>query len=165
MYRHDFLRVPVYCGDAVKSHLPKTGTFEVDGYYYTHCSRGSLFEELALVDGVDSERITVFDVYSLFSSRYAIFEMINDFKDDVRLHDIVKFNKYDRTFRVYIVLDGDDLSLFNAYRHISIEDFSIVRNKLNTFNSVLSGYYLETRIKDIEEYLNKCVISTVIIGD
>nr|DAN56444.1 MAG TPA: hypothetical protein [Bacteriophage sp.] len=51
---------------------------------------------------------TVFDVYSLFSSRYAIFEMINDFKDDVRLHDIVKFNKYDRTFRVYIVLDGDD---------------------------------------------------------
>lgn len=108
---------------------------------------------------------TVFDVYSLFSSRYAIFEMINDFKDNVRLHDIVKFDKYERTFRVYIVLDGDDLSLFNTYRSISIEDFSDVRNKINTFNSVLSGYYLETRIKDIEEYLNKCVISTVIIGN
>ena len=108
---------------------------------------------------------TVFDVYSLFSSRYAIFEMINDFKDDVRLHDIVKFDKYERTFRVYIVLDGDDLSLFNTYRSISIEDFSDVRNKINTFNSVLSGYYLEKRLKDIEEYLNKCVISTVIIGD
>lgn len=91
--------------------------------------------------------------------------MINDFKDDVRLHDIVKFDKYERTFRVYIVLDGDDLSLFNTYMSISIEYFSDVRNKINTFNSVLSGYYLETRIKDIEEYLNKCVISTVIIGD
>lgn len=83
--------------------------------------------------------------------------------DDI--NDIVKFDKYERTFRVYIVLDGDDLSLFNTYRSISIEDFSDVRNKINTFNSVLSGYYLETRIKDIEEYLNKCVISTVIIGD
>lgn len=63
MYRHDFLRIPVYCGDAVKSHLPKTGTFEVDGYYYTHCSRGSLFEELVLLDGVDSEQITEFEFY------------------------------------------------------------------------------------------------------
>lgn len=63
LYRHDFLRIPVYCGDAVKSHLPKTGTFEVDGYYYTHCFRGSLFEELVLVDGVDSEQITEFEFY------------------------------------------------------------------------------------------------------
>lgn len=108
---------------------------------------------------------TIFDVYSLFSSRYAIFEMIDDFKDDVRLHDIVKFDKYERTFRVYIVLDGDDLSLFNTYRPISIEDFSDVINKINTFNSVLSGYYLEKRLKDIEMYFNKCVVETVIIGD
>lgn len=108
---------------------------------------------------------TVFDVYSLFSSRYDIFEMINDFKDDVRLHDIVKFDKYERTFRVYIILGSDDLSLFNTYTPISTEDFSDVRNKLNTFNSVLSGYYLETKIKDIKKYLNGCVVDTVTIGD
>jgi hypothetical protein len=108
---------------------------------------------------------TVFDLYSLFSSRYDIFEMINDFKDDVRLHDIVKFDKYERTFRVYIILGGDDLSLFNTYTPISTEDFSDVRNKLNTFNSVLSGYYLEKRLKDIEMYFNRCIIETVIIGD
>lgn len=107
---------------------------------------------------------TVADVYSLFNSRYDIFEMINDFKDDVRLHDIVKFDKYERTFRVYIVLGGDDLSLFNTYTPISTEDFSDVRNKLNTFNSVLSGYYLEKRLKDIEMYFNRCIIDTVIIG-
>lgn len=108
---------------------------------------------------------TVDNVYSLFSSRFGIFKMIDNFMDDVRLHDIVKFNKYEITFRVYIVLGGDDLSLFNTYTPISIEDFSDVINKINTFNSVLSGYYLEARLKDIEEYFNKCVIGTVIIGD
>lgn len=106
---------------------------------------------------------TVFDVYSLFSSRNDIFEMINDFKDDTRLEDAVIFNKYERTFRVYIKLDGEDLSLFNTYTKISLEDFSDVRNKINTFNSVLSGYYLETRLKDIERYLSTCVVGTVII--
>jgi hypothetical protein len=64
LYRHDFLRIPVYCGDAVKSHLPKTGTFEVDGYYYTHCYKDSLFEELVLVDScVDAEQLTEFEFY------------------------------------------------------------------------------------------------------
>ena len=108
---------------------------------------------------------TVCDVYSLFNSRFGIFKMIDNFKNDVRLEDVVSFDKYERTFRVYIKLDGDDLSLFNTYTNISLEDFSVVRNKINTFNSVLSGYYLEERLKDIEDYLNKCVIGTVIIGD
>ena len=108
---------------------------------------------------------TVCDVYSLFNSRFGIFKMIDNFKNDVRLENVVSFDKYERTFRVYIKLDGDDLSLFNTYTNISLEDFSVVRNKINTFNSVLSGYYLEERLKDIEDYLNKCVIGTVIIGD
>lgn len=108
---------------------------------------------------------TVCDVYSLFNSRFGIFKMIDNFKNDVRLEDVASFDKYERTFRVYIKLDGDDLSLFNTYTNISLEDFSVVRNKINTFNSVLSGYYLEERLKDIEDYLNKCVIGTVIIGD
>ena len=108
---------------------------------------------------------TVCDVYSLFNSRFGIFKMIDNFKNDVRLESVVSFDKYERTFRVYIKLDGDDLSLFNTYTNISLEDFSVVRNKINTFNSVLSGYYLEERLKDIEDYLNKCVIGNVIIGD
>lgn len=108
---------------------------------------------------------TVCDVYSLFNSRFGIFKMIDNFKNDVRLENVVSFDKYERTFRVYIKLDGDDLSLFNTYTNISLEDFSVVRNKINTFNSVLSGYYLEERLKDIEDYLNKCVIGNVIIGD
>lgn len=108
---------------------------------------------------------TVCDVYSLFNSRFGIFKMIDNFKNDVRLENVVSFDKYERTFRVYIKLDGDDLSLFNIYTNISLEDFSVVRNKINTFNSVLSGYYLEERLKDIEDCLNKCVIGTVIIGD
>ena len=109
---------------------------------------------------------TVEDVYSLFSSRFDIFEMIDSFRNDIRLENVVSFDKYERTFRVYIKLDGDDLSLFNTYTvQISLEDFSDVRNKINIFNSVLSGYYLETRLKDIEKYFNKCVIGTVIIGD
>ena len=108
---------------------------------------------------------TVCDVYSLFNFRFGIFKMIDNFKNDVRLENVVSFDKYERTFRVYIKLDGDDLSLFSTYTKISLEDFSVVRNKINTFNSVLSGYYLEERLKDIEEYLNKCAIGTVIIGD
>lgn len=108
---------------------------------------------------------TVCDVYSLFGSRFGIFGMINDFKDDIRLDGVVSFNMYERTFRVYIKLNNEDLSLFNTYTKISLDDFSDVRNKINTFNSVLSGYYLETRLKDIEEYLNKCVVGTVIVGD
>lgn len=108
---------------------------------------------------------TVCVVYSLFNSRFGIFKMIDNFRNDVRLENVVSFDKYERTFRVYIKLDGDDLSLFNTYTKISLEDFSVVRNKINTFNSVLSGYYLEARLKDIEEYLSKCVIDTVIIGD
>lgn len=108
---------------------------------------------------------TVCDVYSLFNSRFGIFKMIDNFRNDVRLENVVSFDKYERTFSVYIKLDGDDLSLFNTYTKISLEDFSVVRNKINTFNSVLSGYYFEARLKDIEEYLNTCVIGTVIIGD
>ena len=108
---------------------------------------------------------TVDDVYSLFSSRLGIFEMIDNFRNDVRLKNVVSFDKYERTFRVYINLEGDNLSLFNTYTPISFEDFSDVRNKINIFNSVLSGYYLETKLKDIEKYFNTCVIGTVIIGD
>lgn len=108
---------------------------------------------------------TVCDVYSLFNSRFGIFKMLDNFRNDVRLENVVSFDKYERTFRVYIKLDGDDLSLFSTYTKISLEDFSVVRNKINTFNSVLSGYYLEARLKDIEEYLNMCVVDTVIIGD
>lgn len=108
---------------------------------------------------------TVCDVYSLFNSRFGIFKMIDNFRNDVRLENVVSFDMYERTFRVYIKLEGDDLSLFNTYTKISLEDFSVVRNKVNTFNSVLSGYYLEERFKDIEEYLNKCIVGTVIIGD
>lgn len=63
LYRHDFLRIPVYCGDAVKSHLPKTGTFKVDGFYYTHTYKDSLFEELVLADSVCSEQITELEFY------------------------------------------------------------------------------------------------------
>lgn len=63
LYRHDFLRIPVYCGDVVKSHLPKTGTFEVDGFYYTHTYKDSLFEELVLADSVCSEQISEMEFY------------------------------------------------------------------------------------------------------
>lgn len=108
---------------------------------------------------------TVCDVYSLFNSRFGIFKMIDNFRNDVRLENVVSFDTYERTFRVYIKLDGDDLSLFSTYTKISLEDFSVVINKINTFNSVLSGYYLEARLKDIEEYLNMCIVGTVIIGD
>lgn len=47
LYRRAFLRIPVYCGDVVKSAFPKTGTFEVDGFFYTHTYKDSLLWELS----------------------------------------------------------------------------------------------------------------------
>jgi hypothetical protein len=108
---------------------------------------------------------TIGDVYSLFSSTFRIFDMIDDFKDDVRLIDVVYFTKYDSTFSFKLRLEDRDISIFDNYSQISIDEFSNIRNKISTFNSVLSGYYLETKIKDIKKYLNGCVVDTVTIGD
>lgn len=108
---------------------------------------------------------TIGDVYSLFSSTFRIFDMIDDFKDDVRLNDAVYFTKYDSTFSFKLRLEDRDISIFDNYSQISIDEFSDIRNKISTFNSVLSGYYLETKIKDIKKYLNGCVVDTVTIGD
>lgn len=108
---------------------------------------------------------TIDDVYSLFSSGYRIFDMFDDFKDDVRLSDVVCFTKYESTFSLKFRLNERDISISDNYTQISIDELSDIRNKINIFNSVLSGYYLETRLKDIEKYLNQCVIGTVIIGD
>lgn len=58
LYRRAFLRIPVYCGDVVKSAFPKTGTFEVDGFFYTHTYKDSLLWELVLADSVFSEQIS-----------------------------------------------------------------------------------------------------------
>lgn len=63
LYRRAFLRIPVYCGDAVKSALPKTGTFEVDGFFYTHTYKDSLLWELVLDDSVCSEQISEMEFY------------------------------------------------------------------------------------------------------
>lgn len=79
LYRHDFLRIPVYCGDAVKSALPKTGTFEVDGFYYTHTYKDSLFEELVLADSAcSSEQITEFEFYQEIPKNLKILTFVND---------------------------------------------------------------------------------------
>lgn len=65
LYRRAFLRIPVYCSDAVKSALPKTGTFEVDGFFYTHTYKDSLLWELVLADSdsVCSELISEMEFY------------------------------------------------------------------------------------------------------
>lgn len=63
LYRRAFLRIPVYCGDAVKSALPNTGTFEVDGFFYTHTYKDSLLWELVLADSVCSEQISEMEFY------------------------------------------------------------------------------------------------------
>lgn len=65
LYRRAFLRIPVYCGDVVKSHLPNTGTFEVDGFFYTHTYKDSLLWELVLADSdsVCSEQISDMEFY------------------------------------------------------------------------------------------------------
>lgn len=63
LYRRAFLRIPVYCGDAVKSALPKTGTFKVDGFFYTHTYKDSLLWELVLADSVCSEQISEMEFY------------------------------------------------------------------------------------------------------
>lgn len=111
------------------------------------------------------EYYTIDDVYSLFSSRFCIFGMFDDFKDDVRLSDVVYFTKYESTFSIKFRLDGRDISISDTYTKISTDELSDIRNKINIFNSVLNGYYLETKIKAVEKYLNQCVIGTVIIGD
>lgn len=61
--RRAFLRIPVYCGDVVKSAFPKTGTFEVDGFFYTHTYKDSLLWELVLADSVCSEQISEMEFY------------------------------------------------------------------------------------------------------
>lgn len=66
LYRRAFLRIPVYCGDVVKSALPKTGTFKVDGFFYTHTYKDSLLWELVLVDSVCSEQISEMEFYKKF---------------------------------------------------------------------------------------------------
>lgn len=63
LYRRAFLRIPVYCGDVVKSALPKTGTFKVDGFFYTHTYKYSLLWELVLADSVCSEQISEMEFY------------------------------------------------------------------------------------------------------
>lgn len=65
LYRRAFLRIPVYCGDVVKSAFPKTGTFKVDGFFYTHTYKDSLLWELVLADSdsVCSEQITEMEFY------------------------------------------------------------------------------------------------------
>lgn len=63
LYRRAFLRIPVYCGDVVKSAFPKTGTFEVDGFFYTHTYKDSLLWELLLADSVFSEQISEMEFY------------------------------------------------------------------------------------------------------
>lgn len=63
LYRRAFLRIPVYCGDVVKSAFPKTGTFEVDGFFYTHTYKDSLLWELVLADSVCSEQISEMEFY------------------------------------------------------------------------------------------------------
>lgn len=63
LYRRAFLRIPVYCGDVVKSAFPKTGTFEVDGFFYTHTYKDSLLWELVLADSVFSEQISEMEFY------------------------------------------------------------------------------------------------------
>ena len=63
LYRCAFLRIPVYCGDVVKSAFPKTGTFEVDGFFYTHTYKDSLLWELVLADSVCSEQISEMEFY------------------------------------------------------------------------------------------------------
>ena len=63
LYRRAFLRIPVYCDDAVKSAFPNTGTFEVDGFFYTHTYKDSLLWELVLADSVCSEQITAMEFY------------------------------------------------------------------------------------------------------
>ena len=63
LYRRAFLRIPVYCDDAVKSAFPNTGTFEVDGFFYTHTYKDSLLWELVLADSVCSEQITEMEFY------------------------------------------------------------------------------------------------------
>lgn len=63
LYRRAFLRIPVYCGDVVKSALPKTGTFKVDGFFYTHTYKDSLLWELVLADSVCSEQISEMEFY------------------------------------------------------------------------------------------------------
>ena len=63
LYRRAFLRIPVYCGDVVKSAFPKTGTFEVDGFFYTHTYKDSLLWELVLADSVFSEQISEMGFY------------------------------------------------------------------------------------------------------
>lgn len=68
LYRRAFLRIPVYCGDVFKSALPKTGTFEVDGFFYTHTYKDSLLWELVLADSdsVCSEQISEMEFYKKF---------------------------------------------------------------------------------------------------
>lgn len=63
LYRRAFLRIPVYCGDVVKSALPETGTFKVDGFFYTHTYKDSLLWELVLADSVCSEQISEMEFY------------------------------------------------------------------------------------------------------
>lgn len=63
LYRYDFLKIPNYCNDTIKSCLPKKGTFEVDGYYYTCTPKDSILEEVLLADSFDTYQITEFEFY------------------------------------------------------------------------------------------------------
>ena len=128
LYRRAFLRIPVYCGDVVKSALPKTGTFEVDGFFYTHTYKDSLLWELVLADSVCSEQISEMEFYQEIPKNLNIHIFVNGTSIGIQL-DKYQNGFYDfvgktvhvfwYNYSVYLTFDIGNVNI--KYRKLDID--------------------------------------------
>lgn len=134
LYRRAFLRIPVYCGDVVKSAFPKTGTFEVDGFFYTHTYKDSLLWELVLADSVCSEQITEMEFYQEIPKNLNIHIFGNGTSIGIQL-DKYQNGFYDfvgKTVHVFCVYFTFDIGKVNIkYRKLDID---ITRDTTDTIH-------------------------------
>lgn len=145
LYRRAFLRIPVYCGDVVKSAFPKTGTFEVDGFFYTHTYKDSLLWELVLADFVCSEQITEMEFYQEIPKNLNIHIFGNGTSIGIQL-DKYQNGFYDfvgKTVHVFCVYFTFDIGKVNIkYRKLDID---ITRDTTDTIHIS----YIDVVLKDI----------------
>ena len=134
LYRRAFLRIPVYCGDVVKSAFPKPGTFEVDGFFYTHTYKDSLLWELVLADSVCSEQITEMEFYQEIPKNLNIHIFGNGTSIGIQL-DKYQNGFYDfvgKTVHVFCVYFTFDIGKVNIkYRKLDID---ITRDTTDTIH-------------------------------
>lgn len=138
LYRRAFLRIPVYCGDVVKSALPKTGTFEVDGFFYTHTYKDSLLWELVLADSVCSEQISEMEFYQEIPKNLNIHIFVNGTSIGIQL-DKYQNGFYDfvgktvhvfwYNYSVYLTFDIGKVNI--KYRKLDID---ITRDTTDTIH-------------------------------